>query len=650
MRRQILCFLLVTVLLTGCVTIPEQTVPTTAPAAVPTAAPTTEPTLPQIELQAVNQLSFQQASNAPVTCVVDQRTAAFLFDARENGQMKTLVRFWDLYTDQVCAEAILDGELKPLDGPCLDGYLALVDVQTKGVTVLDRMMTTVLEFQAPSAGGMLLPGFAYYYYIWGSQLRRLDTATEEDIQIVAEPALPMTQIVGYDVDRNVLLVKGAADVYSSDGCLYGVNLDSMDCVLLQPTTGDGMLAGDGICMAGEEVDEFRAGIVYADWDSEGIYTYPALMQNDKDYNTWHIDGTNYCFKVKYDPESNTKAAEMELYRLGETLEVCSLMEPMEKMRLKELFVLPDGNLLGMSVNRRGFQPYILCPDQLEFQKVSDPAETKTGLMDDSVIELHNQAQEDQKLPQQLQTVRTQADAVGEKYGVTVLLSNQCSSALTASGMEITTTDKAELENEAEVIAEALTTLDQALQLYPEGFFEQFRDEAGEHGLLILLVEEFSGDERGVIGLCYEMYPWYTIAVDITTWEVYNTYCHEIWHATENRINDLQPGLLLPEVWDPCNPEEFVYSYNTSASYVNDVEYTFFREKDSSRVFFVDAYAKTNCYEDRARLMEYIMCSEYAQDLVESPAILQKLTILCDAIRQAFDAEGWENVYWERFLP
>ena len=564
--------------------------------------------------------------------------------------MKTLVRFWDLYTDQVCAEAILDGELKPLDGPCLDGYLALVDVQTKGVTVLDRMMTTVLEFQAPSAGGMLLPGFAYYYYIWGSQLRRLDTTTEEDIQIVAEPALPMTQIVGYDVDRNVLLVKGAADVYSSDGCLYGVNLDSMDCVLLQPTTGDGMLAGDGICMAGEEVDEFRAGIVYADWDSEGIYTYPALMQNDKDYNTWHIDGTNYCFKVKYDPESNTKAAEMELYRLGETLEVCSLMEPMEKMRLKELFALPDGNLLGMSVNRRGFQPYILCPDQLEFQKVSDPAETKTGLMDDSVIELHNQAQEDQKLPQQLQTVRTQADAVGEKYGVTVLLSNQCSSALTASGMEITTTDKAELENEAEVIAEALTTLDQALQLYPEGFFEQFRDEAGEHGLLILLVEEFSGDERGVIGLCYEMYPWYTIAVDITTGEVYNTYCHEIWHATENRINDLQPGLLLPEVWDPCNPEEFVYSYNTSASYVNDVEYTFFREKDSSRVFFVDAYAKTNCYEDRARLMEYIMCSEYAQDLVESPAILQKLTILCDAIRQAFDAEGWENVYWERFLP
>ena len=169
-------------------------------------------------------------------------------------------------------------------------------------------------------------------------------------------------------------------------------------------------------------------------------------------------------------------------------------------------------------------------------------------------------------------------------------------------------------------------------------------------MLILLVENFEGDERGVIGLCYEMYPWYTIAVDITTWEVYNTFCHEIWHATENRINDTTPGLLLPDVWDACNPEEFVYTYNTSISYIEDVEYTFFEETDSNRVFFVDPYAKTNPYEDRARLMEYVMCSKYAEDILESPAMMMKLMIMSDTIRQAFDTEAWESVYWERLLP
>ena len=311
--------------------------------------------------------------------------------------------------------------------------------------------------------------------------------------------------------------------------------------------------------------------------------------------------------------------------------------------------MPDGNLLAVSGNRRGFQLYILCPEQLEFVSAMAPESTQAGLVDDRVMTLHQQAQENQKLPAELMAVRAQADAIGAQYGVTVLISNQCASALSTSGMEITTTDQAELENEAEVIQNALKILNEALQLYPEDFFDQFRDEAGEHGLLILLVENFEGDERGVIGLCYEMYPWYTIAVDITTYEVYNTYCHEIWHATENRLNDILPGLLLPSVWDVCNPEDFTYSYNVSASYIEDVEYTFFQESDINRVYFVDPYAKTNAYEDRARLMEYVMCSDYAEELTQSPAMWAKLYIMADAIRQVFDTSDWQDVYWERFF-
>ena len=650
--KMIAVFLAAVMALAGCMPVTPGntgTAGTTAPTTEATASPVTEPTEPAIELAAVNPLSFRQANKAPAFCVVDSRTVALVVSESKGGKWQTDVQILDLYTDTVLAETTMEAQMVPMEG-CCEGYLVLFDEQTKAATVLDKKLETVRTFQAPSIGGILLPELDAYFYIWGSQLRKLDTASGEDTQVQADPDLPITGIVGYDRDRNVLVVKGAADVYSSDGCLMGIDLAAMNCMMLRVTASEGMLAADGVCMTDEGKDEFHEDIVYADWSTGSIYSYEDFLRNDKDYSTWQISGSNYCLQILYDTESNTKAADMNLYRLGETLDVCSLMEPMDSARLKELHMLPDGNLLGAAVNRRGFQLYILCPDQLEFREASKPAETDTGLVDENVVTIHAKAQENQKLPETLQTVRTQADAIGELYGVTVLISNQCKSAITASSMDITTTDMAGLEDESGVIADALVTLDKALKLYPEGFFEQFRDEAGEHGLLILLVENFEGDERGVIGLCYEMYPWYTIAVDITSAEVYNTYCHEIWHATENRINDTVPGLLLPDVWDVCNPEEFTYSYNTSITYIEDVEYTFYKETDPNRIFFVDPYAKTNAYEDRARLMEYIMCSSYAEELMKSPALTMKLMIMSDAIRQAFDTTTWQSVHWERLLP
>ena len=646
MKRKILvCLLLISVILAGC---GEMVQPATEPTVTTTEPTTPATTLPTIELRAVNQLSFRQMQETPTIRVMDSRTAALVTVTVDGQSKKTALQVLDLYTDTILAERTMDGELVTMQGTC-EGYLVLFQENSKKAFVLDKKLETVLEFQAPSIGGILLPDLVTYYYIWGSQLRCLNTENGQDTQVKPDPDLPITAITGYDAQKGVLLVKGAADVYSSDGCLYALSLETMECILLQVTSNQGTLATDGVCVTGEALDEYCADLVFADWDSGKIYTYPELLRNDKDFNTWHIAGSNYCFQIKYDVESNTKAADMQLFRLGEELTVCSLMEPLQKTRLKELLLLPDGNILAVSINRRGFQPYILCPDQLEFLPAMAPESTEEGLVDNRVLTLHQQAQKNQKLPEHLMAVRAQADAIGEKYGVTVLMSNQCASAISTSGMDITTTDQAGMADEAQVIEKALQQLDKALQLYPSDFFDQFRDEAGEHGLLILLVENFEGDERGVIGLCYEMYPWYTIAVDITSYEVYNTYCHEIWHATENRLNDILPGLLLPSVWDPCNPEDFAYSYNVSASYIEDVEYTFYKESNINRIYFVDPYAKTNAYEDRARLMEYVMSNGYADELMKAPAMQMKLAIMADAIRQVFDTTNWQNVYWERFF-
>ena len=65
---------------------------------------------------------------------------------------------------------------------------------------------------------------------------------------------------------------------------------------------------------------------------------------------------------------------------------------------------------------------------------------------------------------------------------------------------------------------------------------------------------------------------------------------------------------------------------------------------------VKGIAKVNAYEDRARLMEYVMCSDlHAEQMLAYPAMAAKLQILCDAIRTAFDTQNWETVHWERFF-
>ena len=39
----------------------------------------------------------------------------------------------------------------------------------------------------------------------------------------------------------------------------------------------------------------------------------------------------------------------------------------------------------------------------------------------------------------------------------------------------------------------------------------------------------------------------------------------------------------------------------------------------------------------------------AERLIQSPFIRQKLQIMCNAVRRAFDTTGWEDVRWERLL-
>ena len=653
--KRIITLLLFICLLCGCAspsaaegsTVPEEE--TTLPVqTLPTVAPNTY-VEEAVELPSVSKLSFCKTTESPSVAVLDERAVAFVTAAylnKDYSRKYTSIRLIDPYADAVRGELLLEGAYTVLPYSGGTGTMALVSGDE--ILVLDKDLRQVLTFRAESGNGVLSGDLARYYYVWGSNLYALDTTTGQRQRCDAARELLLDEIWGYDVWENRLLVSVFEDTYTTNLCMGAVDLDDGSFDLLYRGISAGNLAENGICLELSHVDLLNSDLYYGDWDDGQMKILPGFLVNNADYAGWHIPGSDYVCRFTYDAAQKVSIEEFELFRLGATVEVCSLQEEMKGAKINAIHILPDGNLLALAVSSRGYQSYVICPDQLEFRPAVVDSTQGTALVDATILE--NYVREPEfDLPESLAKVRAQADELEDTYGITILLSGQCKLAASYCDMPITTTDEAGLHNEAISIREVLNKLESVLKMYPKDFFLQFRNEAGERGLLVLLVEDISA-ELNVIGVSYTMGQWYPVAIDITSPEVRSTYFHEIWHATENRINDLDAGALDLEAWENCNPPGFRYSGNTTPSYIEDTANTFFYGAGGEEVYFVDPYGKTKGQEDRARLMEYVMATEWdARMMMEHPILKAKLQILCDAIREAFVSDHWDNLYWERFF-
>lgn len=252
------------------------------------------------------------------------------------------------------------------------------------------------------------------------------------------------------------------------------------------------------------------------------------------------------------------------------------------------------------------------------------------------------------LPENLQGVRSRADEISEKYGVRILLSSQCLPACTFAEYPTTTTDQMDLADEAASINAALDSLEEALSLYPAGFFPQFRSEFGDGGIRIMLVGGFESNFN-MIGYSVQNSLWHNIYVDIFSEGLVGTYCHEIWHATEDHITSINYGEFDVVQWAELNPDGFQYIFDPAESILNEGDYTYFGSTKPKDCYFIDGYAKTNEREDRARIMEYAMTGFFGSELSEYPHLYAKLRYMSDKIRQYFDTTGWSTPRWEDAL-
>ncbi len=415
------------------------------------------------------------------------------------------------------------------------------------------------------------------------------------------------------------------------------------------------------------------------------------MQIDENYDVtgWLLAGNGFSYDVsngeEYAPEIRTvpggyilltqnlsptnlklflyKAATMEL------IDSTELEIPYEAdNEYGEVFGL---NLVSTNWISDGEEMLLLVQDNEQYQhfykwNVSNPdgpdlnisfKEHKEGSIKQPVIE--NKVDFSKYTPSEvsdkLLPLREKADEIEEKYGVEILIGEECANIIGGYAISPLT--------DYELTEEALEVFDEELEKYPKGFFEQLNGDSYE-GNVFYIAGELKGIQGDVLdtagGFQCDYEGSQLIVFDATTsYQLHSTIHHEICHSIEDYITQLEwdndAVYLDDDKWYALNPgTQDCYTYNYGqygyeGSYVYSYE-TLFYDGNIADAYFVDNYAMTYPSEDMARIFESAMSDElYDIDFNKSPHLKAKLSLLSDAIQAAFDTTGWGAPVWESAL-
>jgi len=235
----------------------------------------------------------------------------------------------------------------------------------------------------------------------------------------------------------------------------------------------------------------------------------------------------------------------------------------------------------------------------------------------------------------LAACREYADAIGEKYGITVRIGN--------AAAEIQPWDyRFTPEHLAPILQRELNILDLCLSQYPETVLQQTA--AHFSNLTISLVREIAGTpESGSLSTAtgIQFFRDGEAYVVIATGKyAQQALYHEFYHVMETHI--LAESTAL-DTWENLNPAGF--SYNDGYGTQQDAD-IYLRGQTRA---FVDSYSMSYPKEDRARIFEYATLSGTG-DIFRSEYMQRKLTAVCTAIRGAYRMKQVADVLpWEQYL-
>ncbi len=504
-----------------------------------------------------------------------------------------------------------------------------------------------------------------FYYMKDGYLFRMNTSTGECARVPLQWDMRLSYIQECSASSDLLAVSVCTDEYESTYCSGIINWLTGEFVMLNDSLISPLYSGGYFAMndydeyTDSENTDYRFDYIWGSDSSEGLKLRsvsadelhrPAGWDNDFIFNDWspYLIGNNWT----WDDSTQNYTYRPYLHYLGDDVSFCNLerygcTDPLGSYRY-----LPEKNLLlaSSSYDCEEGKLFAVNLDAVEFTFGCEAHDVDFGqLVDSSIGERYLESRVIPQVSENIADLRARADGIENQYGITILMSNQCERMAAFSSYETELTCDYSTSAEREYISSSLDELERALALYPEGFFRQFRDCIGEAGINILLTGTLTG-EANAVGLAYTYNSWYNIIMDVKYGIQVGTFCHEMWHCSENRLPPEAAEEFVDGSWEACNPEGFEYYLDYNQEHEDWEKYLYFYEYDPDNAHFADSYSKTFPGEDRARIMEYIMGSEsLADDMMDSPALRRKMEILCRALRAGFNTDGWENVWWERYL-
>ena len=214
-----------------------------------------------------------------------------------------------------------------------------------------------------------------------------------------------------------------------------------------------------------------------------------------------------------------------------------------------------------------------------------------------------------------------------KYGVTIKYGNE-TNGYSVGGMSTS------IISDSSKVNKALSDLSTNLANYPNGFFREFNSIGLR--LTIYLIDTYSdSDVTGVTDPSSN-----NIIISIATYYPFSeSFNHETYHYMERYIK-IKGGLFTS--WHQYNPSGFKYgTLNSNLS---------FDRTNIANSYFVNDYAQTDEYEDRASTFEYMMADTKQSCMSYNLPIWNKANYMSKVIDVYFKTVKSSTVeYWERFL-
>lgn len=230
-----------------------------------------------------------------------------------------------------------------------------------------------------------------------------------------------------------------------------------------------------------------------------------------------------------------------------------------------------------------------------------------------------------------------AQSLSDHFGIEIRIADQCETEFTYFSCYPV--------SDYGPVSAGLDLLEDALSVFPEGFFRQLI-----YGHIDRVQFQLVGGLAATNGFGGDMsYAAFTdangsvckIVLDIYSLSK-NTVWHELSHAIDGRLawdaTYRDEALFTEEGWSALNPDGFTYTgeYGSLGTNIQPEWYS----------YFIDDYSMINATEDRARIFEYAV-EDSGTLFRDAPGLIAKLQYYSDCIRDCFDTALWPEITaWE----